>query len=317
MLTVEKFRELVEKYDRIAVFRHTNPDYDALGSQYGIVRFLRNRYPKKDVRAGGEENSIDATFIENPDPMDEEWIKTALAIVVDTSNLNRLDGRELWLKAEEHVLFDHHHETEPPIDYNNLVEVDASSCAEILGQFLREYNEGKILPKDAAEALYAGIISDSIRFSINTTTAETLRTAAYLLDSGLNVNRINNKVFSVSMNAFRFANHLRTIAHYETPGMAWAILDQKDFRPFGLTARGAKTKVSIFGEIRGIQTWAVFVEEDDGTYSASLRSHNVVIRDIAERYKGGGHDSAAGIPSMTREECEEAVQSLIEKVKNA
>ena len=47
MLTVEKFRELVEKYDRIAVFRHTNPDYDALGSQYGIVRFLRNRYPKK------------------------------------------------------------------------------------------------------------------------------------------------------------------------------------------------------------------------------------------------------------------------------
>ena len=316
MLTVSQFKELVEKHDRIAVFRHTHPDYDALGSQFGLIYYLRSAYPEKDIRAGGKEPSMDPSFIPSPDEIPDEWMNGALAIVADTSNLNRLDGKDQWLSAEDHILFDHHHETEPPIDHHNMVDVDASSCAEIIGKFLCELTEGKPLPKKSAEAFYAGIISDSIRFSISTTSAETLHIASYLLESGLDINYINNKVFSVSMETFRFANHLREISHYETPGLAWAILEEEDFKPFGITARQAKTKVSVFGEIRGIKAWGVFVKEDTGTYSASLRSHSVMIRDIAEKYKGGGHDNAAGIPSMTKEECEEAVRILQEKVKD-
>ena len=36
-----KFIEIVEKYETIALFRHQNPDGDALGSKVGLALWLK------------------------------------------------------------------------------------------------------------------------------------------------------------------------------------------------------------------------------------------------------------------------------------
>ena len=35
----------IRKYDRIAIFRHIMPDYDALGTQLGLYTFIKDNFP--------------------------------------------------------------------------------------------------------------------------------------------------------------------------------------------------------------------------------------------------------------------------------
>ena len=43
----EKIIPLIEKYDKIIIHRHTNPDGDALGSQIGLKHIIKENYPEK------------------------------------------------------------------------------------------------------------------------------------------------------------------------------------------------------------------------------------------------------------------------------
>ena len=49
-------KQLIEKYDKIIIHRHNNPDGDALGSQLGLRGLIRLNYPNKLVYAVGDEN---------------------------------------------------------------------------------------------------------------------------------------------------------------------------------------------------------------------------------------------------------------------
>ena len=312
MKDFQSLYQKIEEYQTIIVLRHIHPDYDALGSQYGLVRWLQYRFPTKVVIAGGHEPSIAPNFLAHPTEVSLDICKDALAIAVDTSTYERIDGKDVWDACQERMFIDHHVKG-PSLTEYEYVDEHTASCSEIIADFIRTI-EQKPVSKEIAEPLYCGIISDSIRFSINTTTAYTLKMASYLLESDLDVNKLNNQAFSTSLNLYRFANHLRMIANYDTEGFAYCIVDKKDYEQFHVEPGPAKTKVSVFGEIRGMQTWALFVQEAEGHYSASLRSHSMQINDVAMMYGGGGHVCAAGIPKLTRAQCAEIVELLKQRV---
>ena len=52
-----KVLKRIQKYDIIGVFRHVSPDYDALGSQFGLVTFLKDNFPDKKIYALGKDHS--------------------------------------------------------------------------------------------------------------------------------------------------------------------------------------------------------------------------------------------------------------------
>lgn len=314
MFDGKQFLSLVAQYSKIAVFRHIHPDYDALGSQQAVISFIKQRFPEKEVLAGGKDNSLDPEFIPDPVTIDPEWLREALMIVVDTSTLERIDYKGTWELAKDHLFIDHHHSSMPFADPHYLIETSASSCCEILTGLFKEANENQPLETITASYLYVGLIADSLRFSINTTTYKTLEMGSYLLSSGLDVNKLNNQVFGVQLNLYRYSNYLRSIADYSNPQCVTCIVKIKDYAKYGIDANEAKTKVSIFGEIAGIKVWGLFVEEQNDKYSASLRSHTLNVRLIAEKYGGGGHDCAVGIPSLTLEQCENVIKELRELV---
>jgi len=302
-----KIFEIINKFETIIVLRHINPDYDALGSQFGLVKWLKHLFPTKTVLAGGTEPSLDDSFIANPDEVNIDQCKGALAIAVDTSTTQRIDGVELWNACCERICIDHHIREVKMADYE-YVDRTASSCAELITNFILEVAP-QSLDLDIAKVLYAGMVADTQRFSISSTTANTLRAASSLLETGLNVNDINNQVFQNDFQTYLFTIKLREMAVY-SPKYAYAIVDVKDYCDFGLKNEQVKSKVSIFGEIRGIQAWALFVQNADSTYSASLRSHNLKLNDIAQQYGGGGHKCACGIPGLSFEQCHEVINKI-------
>ena len=78
--------ELIKKYDRIIIHRHSKPDGDALGSQLGLKYILQENFPEKEILIVGDMSSY-ISFMEGAkmDNVPDEAYKGALAIVLDTS----------------------------------------------------------------------------------------------------------------------------------------------------------------------------------------------------------------------------------------
>ena len=50
----EALSEELQRYDRIIIHRHSNPDGDAMGSQIGLKHILRDHFPNKEIYAAGD-----------------------------------------------------------------------------------------------------------------------------------------------------------------------------------------------------------------------------------------------------------------------
>lgn len=302
-----KFIELVEAYDTIAVFRHQYPDGDALGSQQGLARWLRKRYPNKTIyMMGSDDHSFDI-FEKMDNPSDEE-LGTFLAIVLDTANRERIDD-ERYIKADQMIKIDHH----PVVDkYGDLRIVDSTrgSCAEIVADLLQSIDEYSF-DVEIAEMLLAGILTDTIRFSIETTSSKTLRTAAFLMDCGANITKLNQQLFTRSRRFFELRRELSQKVVWKDH-LAYIYLSQEDLKELDLSEREAKIFISIMADIKEVEIWLMVVEDEDGSFMGSIRSRNITINEIAQRYNGGGHRLACGVSELNEAQVEKLIEELAE-----
>lgn len=307
----------IEKAPVICVFRHLIPDADALGSQWGLVSWLRMTYPSKKVYALGKHVGVKPEMFPSPDTVRDETIKESLAIVLDTANAKRVDDQR-YSSARMIIQIDHHplHEIYSQKQY--IFDHRAATC-EIIAEFL-ESVVVKPLPKPIAEYLYMGLLTDTLKFSTNNTSAHTLQIAAYLAQSDLNFSRLNEEMFSVSSKEYRFSNYLRTHAVIEPCGLAYSFVTIEMMQEYGVSANDAKERITDFGGVRDFEVWALFIEHNEEGhrfFNGSLRSKNVAVNDIAHRYRGGGHRNAAAVKGCSREEALLIIEECCLRIKEA
>ena len=71
---IDEFFKTIEEFDRIAIFRHEKPDYDALGSQMGLVSFIKDNFPKQEVIYVGDEMvGLNEDCFPKMCEIDEKW----------------------------------------------------------------------------------------------------------------------------------------------------------------------------------------------------------------------------------------------------
>lgn len=82
----------IKRYDRIAIFRHIMPDFDALGTQMGLATWIKDNFPQKEVKVLGDNHvTFTPRLIPEMDSLNEEWFKKPfLAIICDTANTSRI-----------------------------------------------------------------------------------------------------------------------------------------------------------------------------------------------------------------------------------
>ena len=51
----KKVLKLIKKYNTIVVYRHEMPDFDASGTQNGLVTWLKDSFPNKKIYAQAKE----------------------------------------------------------------------------------------------------------------------------------------------------------------------------------------------------------------------------------------------------------------------
>lgn len=297
----------IKKYNKIIIHRHQRPDPDAIGSQVGLAEILKASFPYKQVYVVGK-YIPGFDWIGTMDEIDNETFDDALVIVTDTANAPRIDDRR-FNNGDELIKIDHHPNDEP---FGDLmwVEPDASSCSEMIYAFYQHFAKELKLPKQAASALYAGIIGDTGRFLYPATTPQTMLVAGALMSAGADTSAISQRENEITLPLARLSayvyEHLTILEH----GAAYVVLTNDLLAKFGLSEAGTSAVVSLPGRIKDVTAWAIFVEQEDGHYRIRLRSKGPSINGLAKNHDGGGHALASGAKAKDQDEIKQVIAEL-------
>ena len=288
---MKKIREYIEKYDRIILHGHVRPDGDCLGSQYGLYYLIKDNYPNKEVYVTGTVSEYVA-FVGRPELIDESLFEGALSICVDCATQDRLSDPRCTL-SKEFIKIDHH----IPVDnYGNYQYVDttAPACAQIVTELYLANKDDWKLSKEAANALYVGILTDTGRYKFDSVNGRTFMAAATLVDAGVNVGDIDNKLSIETLQTLKLKGYVLSNFKMTENGFAYITLTREEIESFGVSDEDAAAQVSTIGCIEGCPVWAIMLEYSKEEIRVRLRSRGPVINMLAEEYNGGGHAKASG-----------------------
>lgn len=302
----------IKKYPKIVVFRHQIPDFDALGTQWGLATWLRDNFPKKTIKVVGKDQGF---FRDDLYPKMEKVPNTffdeqTLAIVVDTANTARIDD-DRYAKAAEVIKIDHHPNHEP---YGNVVLVDTSTCAasELIMVMIQSFGKRYKLSKEAAVFFFSGIAGDSGRFMYSSTSPQTFAIAQRLLETGINANQdVYLKMYEKTLQDLNVTAHI--LSHYKVSkkGVAYYTLSHQEQVDLGIVAQRGKDNVNLFANIKDVHIWCSISEDKEANvWRVSIRSKAVSINEVARAFEGGGHPQASGAKLATITQLPKLIKAL-------
>jgi phosphoesterase RecJ-like protein len=304
--------DYIEQFSTIAIFRHLVPDPDALGSQFGLYYFLKDRFPNKKIYVLGENNNLNKkVFPIIEEVSDEELYKTPfLAISLDNGRLDRVSDQRIK-NAAKIVLIDHHEYGEDFGEYNFVI-TGYSSCAEIVATLIDTKPLKGKLPVKAAQYLYTGIIGDTGRFNFSSTTSDTFLVASRLVKTGFSLQKdvylpLYMKTQADIQGRKYVLNHFSVTEH----GVGYYILESDFFSEYKLSFTQGKEFIHELANIEDIFIWCSFSQNPvDNSYKVSVRSRFARINDICAKHNGGGHANAAGATVYSKDELDILLSEL-------
>ena len=295
---MKQLLSLIKAHDTIVLHRHTNPDGDALGSQIGLKQIILENFPGKTVYMTGDEAGrygfmADSVMDEVPDSVFPE----ALCIILDTS-APHLISDERYKHAKALCRIDHHLFCGQiaPVE---VLDSSCESCCGLIASLCMEH--GLRLNDAAATALYTGMVTDSGRFRYDSTSARTMRCAAFLLENQVDTNEIYRNLYASDFEQLLLRAQYTLKIRFTPHRVAYIYTTAEELKQTGADeftiSRGM---VNVMSDIRGVEIWANFTETDRGVL-CELRSSRYNINPIAVKYGGGGHAKASGATLKDRE----------------
>ena len=294
--------QLIESHSIVHIYRHTNPDPDAIGAANGLAEVIAANFPRTLVRVAGDDE-LDMQAI--PDsrfsaPREDDYNVRVLAIVVDTANSGRIDG-DGYTRANTVVKLDHHPVNQIDEDYGfadfEHVDTGMSSTAELVTALSTRF-EWEITSR-AAEFLYIGLLGDTGAFSYNVHPS-TFQAAATLAATGIDVVAIKKATATrTAVQVAAYGYIASDMSRFnKDAGFHITRVNKTDMDYHGFNADDVHGAVNAARVMDGLLAWAVAIEQEgeDGHpyFRVSLRSNGPKINHIASHFGGGGHPLAAG-----------------------
>lgn len=301
--SVDQVAAYLLAHDRFVFTTHLTPDGDGIGSQLGLLRFLR-ALGKDVVVINCSSVPVDLRFLARAGEVityqkdkHAATLADAGAIVAfDLGGVGRLGKMEEPVRASgaTKILIDHHVYENDIFDLP-LVESHKSSSAEITYDIIKAC--GGVIDLAIAEPLYVGVVQDTGSFNYGSTSPRTHWLAAEFLEAGVNPYRIWRK-----LNCQKPFKRVRLmgecIARIEMlhAGRVSAVrIDLEFLRAIGGEVRDAFEVVNHLLTIEGVDVGVLALQIGSQRTKFSLRSAGKydVFR-VAREFGGGGHRHAAG-----------------------
>lgn len=303
----------IREYNKIAIFRHVHPDFDALGSAWGLKEFINTNFMNKDIKVlGDNHDELTPRLYPKSNIVENNWFNEPfLAIVLDTPNKSRVSDPR-YVKAELIIKIDHHPFVENIGDIE-IIEPKASSNAELLVNMMCFYQMK--FSKEAARYLYSGIAGDSGRFEYGSTSPHTFICAKLMLEVGIDINEIYSNMYLHHQNDLKVIAHILSHFTVTSKGVAYYVLSRKDLAHFHITTSQGKDHINLFRHVDGIKIWCAIAEDQkESCYHVSMRSKNIDISKVAFNWRGGGHIYACGAKLNNLAELKDFILDLDELI---
>lgn len=311
----EQILEEIKNHQEIIIYRHVNPDPDAIGSQFGLREIIKTSFPKKKVHCYGNipEN---LEFIAKQDNT-EMLSNQSLSIILDTANQERIDGEVEEIKKSDKIIKIDHHPNKESYGDLELINTMASSTSEMIFDFYHQFKDQLVLTDQCAKMLYAGLVGDTGRFLHNNTTDHTLFVASQLRSYNFDFNQLNRNFIEKSLELVHLSGYVQNNVQVNNH-VAHIIISNQLLEDYNVKHEDTSSLVGILGTIKGVECWMVFIEQKDhpGKYRCRLRSKQIPIEPIASKYQGGGHPLASGATAENKEEISKILEDVNQLVLN-
>ena len=293
-------RQLMNDAKNVYIMGHQYADMDALGAASGLVCIARKLGKKAqiviDVDSNAAGNMLEklraleeyrGVFISG----NEAFLRAeagSLLVVVDTNRPDFVESPQLLDACNRVAVIDHHRRAASYIENAalNFHEPYASSASELVTELLQYLVEPGDLLRDEAEALLAGMVLDTKKFT-QRTGGRTFEAAAFLRRAGadtVEVHRLFQGDLADVVAKFNIIRHAEM--HRDT--IAIAVVEAETDRT--TAAKAADELLSI----RGVEA-AFVVYGMRGGMGLSARSVGEInVQVVLESLGGGGNSTMAG-----------------------
>ncbi len=297
-----KFSEFLKDKQSICVIQAENPDGDSLGSAVALDYLLADKdvslYCPVDIpkylhyftdwsRVSNEFNFRADGYI---------IVDTAAEILLsklvdDVAIKNRLYSAPVFVLD--------HHETEDDLNFphESIIET-LPSCSELIFRIAK--SENIAIDKNAAEAIFQGLLSDTLGLTSAAVTSDTFRSAAELADLGANISELEERRREFMKKSPRILDYkadlIKRIEYSLDNELATIHIPWDDIKEF---SDEYNPNVLILEEMRlveGVRVAIAIKTYPDGKVTGKIRTSSdaPIAEKVAGYFGGGGHPFAAG-----------------------
>ncbi|HSM02700.1 MAG TPA: bifunctional oligoribonuclease/PAP phosphatase NrnA [Acidimicrobiia bacterium] len=308
---LRKAAEAIGSADSLAITCHVSPDGDALGSALGLAHAAR-AVGKNAIVSFGTPFVVPPTLefldlapLVPPKQFPEE---PEVMVVFDAGSFDRLVELGASAKRAGTLVVVDHHVTNEGFGDVQVIDGSVAASGQLAVYLLDEL--GWEIDRTVATCLLTAIVTDTGRFQYSSTSPETLRVAARLVEAGARPEEIGQRVYeSVAFAYLKAASIVLGRAELEEElSLVWSWIGHED-----LSTTGARYE-DLDGLIDDIRIAreagvAVLLKQVDKGWKVSLRSRGEVdVGAIAVAHGGGGHHNAAGFTAARP--LEEIIESI-------
>ena len=289
-----RIRDELMRRQRFLITSHARPDGDSIGSQLAMAFALRSL--GKEVRIVNSDPAP-GHYLAFPGVADIEVASVVdgaydALIVMECSDLRRPEvaGLERYF-----VINIDHHAGNAMYGAVNWFDETAAACGEMVLDVIDSL--GVPLTREIATHIYLAILTDTGSFHHSNITPRTFDICRRAVVAGVNPAAMAREVFdSNSFGKLKLIGALLDAMELEADGrLAVLSMDDRLLEAAGCTYNDTEGVINLPLTAREVLAVVFFKASGPDTMRISLRSKDPVdVRQVAQRFGGGGHRNASG-----------------------
>lgn len=327
----KELKELLSVPRKIIITTHQRPDGDAMGSSLALYHYLLSKGHLPTVISPTDYPDFlhwlpgnKSVLVYEKEPLKcKQLVEVAEVIFcLDFNKLYRLEelGKIIEVSNATKVLIDHHLDPDPFANFQYW-KTTACSTAELVFEFIVSMGDKLLITKDIATGIYTGILTDTDRFRIPSTSPQVHKIAAELLELGINHTMIYEEVYETfTENRLRFfgfciREKLEIIKELNTGIIS---LETADLKKFHIQSGDTEGIVNYPLWIKGIRLSVLVIQRPDEVKLSFRSKGDFDVNELANKnFSGGGHKNAAGGRSaLSVTETREKLIAILAPLKN-
>jgi len=287
----------LDRGEKFLVMSHVGPDGDSLGSMLALADFLQNHgktvvcanqdpVPKRYQWLPGVQQIQTPSRVEGP---------FDTVVLLDCSRIERVGTCATLIDDAHNMVVIDHHQEGPLEKAVHFVDTSYAATGEILAE-LFELTDTPI-SHDMALNAYVALATDTGGFRFANTTPRTLRTAADLVQVGIDVADVSNRIFNtIGIGKFRLLREVLDRSEFLFGGRVGVTrLPREAFADAEATAEDTDGLINHVRYVEGVEVALLFREVDAKTTKVSCRAQAPFdAAAFLREFGGGGHAAAAG-----------------------